>query len=147
MSFCCFLYPGGAQSTTQDALDYLSNHLQVRYVVETNYESTPEGYARTYGHISFTNTGTLDITDVTGLEIYLCSIRLFEPDYLADSPADSKELGASKLAVSHINGCMHKIFPVAGFMGFLSNVEVVAKFRLLTLFYCPLPHSNLASMV
>ena len=85
------------------------------------------GFARTKGTLTFTNTGNTDVID-NSWEIFFCSIRLFEPETLASNPSLGKQLGTSNLAVYHINGCLHKISPMAGFSGFTMNVPVVADF-------------------
>ncbi len=129
--FClpfCINYLGSVscQFSGQELVDYLAEKLQLEYAVTTNLEDKA-GYARTFGTITFTNTGMYDITD-NSWEIYFCSIRLFEPETLWDFPLQGKELGTSKLAVYHINGCLHKISPMAGFTGFPSGVAVVADY-------------------
>ncbi|XP_072028045.1 beta-hexosaminidase-like [Amphiura filiformis] len=112
--------------TPQKIVDYLSSNLQVQYTITTNMEDIG-GFARTKGFLTFTNNGNTDVTD-TSWEIYFCSIRLFEPETLHADPLLGKELGTSKLAVYHINGCLHKISPMAGFTGLAMGVSVRADY-------------------
>ena len=118
----------GQLDTPQQVIDYMSSNLQLQYDITTNLESVNDA-PRCHGNLIFTNTGDEDITTDTPWEIYFCSVRIFEPDTLRDHPDQGKELGGSNLAVYHINGCLHKISPMAEFDGFNAGETVTAAYE------------------
>ena len=108
-------------------VDYLAQNLQVQYSVLTNMESSDDGAPRTRGTIQLTNIGGYNISAMDW-ELYLCSIRMWEPDVLRENQDAAAPLGNTGLLVEHVSGCLHRIVPGNAFQGFIADMTLLVPF-------------------
>ena len=109
-------------------MDYLAEKLQVQYTVLSNMETGSDGGPRTSASLQLTNIGQQNITD-TSWELYLCSIRMWEPDVLKNTPGAVARLGDTGLRVEHVTGCLHRITADVTFRGFIHDMTLLVPFH------------------
>ena len=118
---------GGCRAQSdQEMVDYLASNLLVEYYVIDN---TAVGNISNQwtGEMFLTNTGTSDVTSLSW-QIYFCCIRLMEYDTTRPGPENGAELGDSGVEVYHVDGCLHKLQPMAEFTGLGAGVRLQLPF-------------------
>ena len=104
----------------QTLVNYLGEHLGVKYTIVKNDNGT-----LFEAQIELKNAGNEKIVS-TDWEIYLCHIRLIEPETIRPN---GSELGTSGFRAFHVNGCLHKLAPSAGFTELLPGKIITIAFR------------------
>ena len=104
----------------QTLVNYLGEHLGVKYTIVKNNNGT-----LFEAQIELKNAGDEKIAS-TDWEIYLCHIRLIEPETIRPNGSD---LGSSGFRAFHVNGCLHKLSPSAGFTELLPGKTTTISFR------------------
>ena len=121
--------PSFLVAASQDVVDYLSEKLQVQYSVLSNMETASDGGPRAQASLQLTNIGNQNITD-TSWELYLCSIRMWEPDTLKKNPGAVAKLGDTGLRVENVIGCLHRITADDdNFKGFIQDMTLLVPFQ------------------
>ena len=112
--------------TDQELVDYLASNLRVEYDVIDNTPVGDIGNQWT-GEMFLTNTGDEAMTSLSW-QIYFCCIRLMEYDTTRPGTGQGAELGDSGIEVYHVDGCLHKLQPMADFLGFAPDARLVLPF-------------------
>lgn len=123
----CFrssLFSAFSQNLDQSTLDYVANHLDIRYDVIDNFQDTWKSYRV---RMALENTGSKPIPNGPWA-IYLCHIRVIEPAHTKHNPDGYVIPGSHGIKVTHIDGCQHKFEPTATFSGLAGFQSLVADF-------------------
>lgn len=105
-------------------MDYIANHLDIRYDVVDNFQDTWKSYRV---RMTLENTGSKPIPN--GLwAIYLCHIRVIEPAHTKHNSNGYVIPGSHGIKVTHIDGCQHKFEPTTSFSGLAGFQSLVVDF-------------------